>query len=909
MADITELLWQQFEVETQEHLDALEGMLGGLDAASADDETIASLFRAFHSLKGLAAAMGMAGMEVLAHAAESAMAPVREGKTALGAPLVDILVRALDALRSMQERAVADRADSTPPDDLVPALKNTLAGSTAAEPGPDAAEPSSEKTTGGSADDELAKFADRVLVTMTALVDAMVSASSDAMRALDDDLVKLDSAAGELGLHGFRRRVRGLSRAVHRDGPGVALLRDTAVSLATLEELTGRDAGRLVLLDMVAQRGAGDIGKLCARAAALFSGEARDDDPDAAALAMEAIADHTDLLELAHSGRVARLCADVLRRGAISNELKELMMDAAEAIAAPIALDPPGDLPESKADELIKALRGASDGLVDPVLGDRLQALGVDMALLALLPGDASERLRAAADDPNIQLVELDAQLESDPQFADQLAAWIPEHGDLIGSRIVDVDGQPATRLLIAMRTPEDDLAAALSSIDPTQSLTAYHVCDGRERRAQTRKTEARQGDHVVRVTSQALDSFMNRIGDLVHIQAGYEHATGSADLMPTLMNVLRQADEAGVDCGDLLSRFEQWNGRLTTLTEDLERTLKLLQGDALDLRVVPVDALLQRFPRVARDLARRHDKDIRVLVESRDARIDKGMVDVLSDPLNHMIRNAVDHGIEQPEERRALGKPDQATIALSAEQRGDRVIIEISDDGRGIDLDQIRARAVELGLASQEAVADMADDDVSRLLFAPGFSTAKAVTETSGRGVGMDVVDRAIVRLGGAIRVRTNLGKGTRFIMDLPLSAAIQTTVIVQQGDQVFAIPERFVHQVTSPNAAEERVSAGQESPLPIVGLGDLLNVPSTTDVNGERRVVVLALGQRRLGVGVDRVINRRDIYVKESHPGIASIPGIGGVSTLGDGRIVLILDPDGLMRLAFSGSTATQR
>ena len=906
MADITELLWQQFEVETQEHLDALEGMLGGIDVASVDDETIAALFRAFHSLKGLAAAMGMAGMEVLSHAAESALAPIREGEVALAAPLADLLVRALDALRTMQERAVADRADSPPPDDLVATLQQPSGGTETVEPEAAPPETATDDKADTSTDDRLADFADRVLVTMTALVDAMASTSPDAMRALDDDLVELDSVAGELGLHGFRRRVRGLSRAVHREGPGVALLRDTAVSLATLEELTGRDAGRNVLLEMVAQRGAGDIGKLCARAAALFSGEARDDDPDAPALAMEAIADHIDLLELAHSGRVARLCADVLRRGAISNELKGLMMGAAEAIAATVALEPPGDLPESKANELVAALRGATGGLVDPVLGDRLQALGVDMDLLALLPGDASDRLRDAADDPNISLVELDAQLESDAQFADQLAAWIPEHGDLIGSRIVDTDGQPATRLLIAMRTAEDDLAEALSSIDPTQTLTAFHVCDGRERQVLRRQSDPRQGDQVVRVTGQALDSFMTRIGDLVHIQAGYEHATSHGDLMPSLMSVLRQADEAGIDSGELLNMFEQWNNRLTNLTEDLGRTLKLLQADALDLRVVPVDALLQRFPRVARDLARRQEKDVRVLVESRDARIDKGMVDVLSDPLNHMIRNAVDHGIEQPEQRRALGKPEQATIALLAEQQGDRVLIEISDDGQGIDLDQVRNRALELGLASQEVLADMADDDVSRLIFAPGFSTAKAVTETSGRGVGMDVVDRAIVRLGGAIRVRTSSGKGTRFIMDLPLSAAIQSTVIVQQGDQVFAIPERFVHQVVSPGAADERAGGAQEPPLPIVGLGDLLNVPSSTTVNGERRVVVLALGRRRLGVGVDRVINRRDIYVKESHPGIASIPGIGGVSTLGDGRIVLILDPDGLMRLAFTSTTS---
>jgi chemotaxis protein histidine kinase CheA len=267
------------------------------------------------------------------------------------------------------------------------------------------------------------------------------------------------------------------------------------------------------------------------------------------------------------------------------------------------------------------------------------------------------------------------------------------------------------------------------------------------------------------------------------------------------------------------------------------------------------------------------------------------------------MIRNAVDHGIEMPERRRASGKPIQATVTLSAEQQGDRILIELADDGQGIDLERVRRRAAEAGLASEAVLAEMADEEVCRLIFAPGFSTAEKVTETSGRGVGMDVVDRAVTRLGGSISITTVAGQGTKFVMDLPLSAAIQSTVVVEQGRQIFAIPERFVHEIVGYDKIEERVRTATGAPLPVVGLGDLLRFPESQTANGERLVVVLALGRRRLGLGVDRVVARRDIYVKESHPGIASIPGIGGVSTLGDGRVVLILDPDGLMRLAYSG------
>ena len=905
MADITELLWQQFGVETQEHLDSMDALLTGLDPAAVVPDQIDTMFRAFHSLKGLAAAMGMSGMEALAHSAESALSPVREGSSRLDAKLVDLLVRGVDTLRGMQERAVAERADSERPNDLM----NDFSGLTGhGGSGTNAAPNENAGQTGAQAagDPGLAEFADLVLVTMRGLVAAMASSSSDAMRDLDDELVKLDELAGELGLHGFRRRVRAMSRAVHRDGPDIALLHDTAISLATLEEITGHDAGRRVLLDMVAQKGAGDAGRMCARAAALLSGEARDDgDPDAAPAAFEAVADRSELLDLPRSGRVARLCADVLRRGTLSDPLRVLMIDAADAIAAALAVDPPEDLADDRGKELLADLRKGAGNLIDPVLADRLEALAVDLDMIGFLPREAAGRLEAAVNDPNLRLVELDVDLESDATFAEHFARWISEHGEMIGSRTIDVEGQHATRLLVATGLDDEKFDAALTDVDPDRTLVLEHICDGRERegrRAQAKETKA--SDQVVRVTSKALDVFMTRVGELIRIQSGVDHLSHDGRLAGAIKTLLHRAREAGIDDGELGSLFDQWSDRLMVLSEDLERTLKLLQSDVLDLRVVPVDTLLQRFPRIARDLARRHDKEVKVVVEGRAARIDKGMVDILADPLTHMIRNAVDHGIELPEQRRAVGKPVQATITLTAEQQGDRVLVELADDGRGIDLERVAHRAVEMGLASAEVVAAMSDEDKCRLIFAPGFSTAEKVTETSGRGVGMDVVDRAVTRLGGSIRIRSVPGRGTHFIMDLPLSAAIQSTVVVEQSKQIFAIPERFVQEVIGYEKIEERVRKTGGAPLPVVSLGDLLKFPDGQVMNGERRVVVLALGRRRLGLAVDRVVSRRDIYVKESHPGIASIPGIGGVSTLGDGRVVLILDPDGLMRLAFSSA-----
>ncbi len=907
MADITELLWQQFGVETQEHLDALEAQLADASSNATDTEQIDSMFRAFHSLKGLAAAMGMTAMETLSHSAESAMSPARDGSAALTEPLVDLLVRALDVLREMQERAVRERADSPQSSALLAEFTGIGDGSGAAVSQPDA-DKADDATADATpvVDERLSAFADLVLPTMTALVEAMASSSPDAMRELDDDLIKLDGLAGELGLQGFRRRVRALSRAVHRDGPDIALLRDTAVSLATLEEMTGRDAGRTVLFDMVSRRGAGDAGRMCVRAASLLSGEIRDeDDPDTAAKAFEFVANQTELLNLPRSGRLAWLCADVLRRGTLSDDLKVLMIDVADGIAAALATDPPDDLDEDRSKHLVAELRRAAGNLVDPVLADRLDALAVDVDLVGLLPLEAAQVLEAAVNNPKTQLVELDADLETDAAFAEKFAAWIAENCDVVGSRTIDVEGRHQTRLLVSTELDGDTFLASLTSIDTALDLIDVHICDGREReKSQPQAADARPGDQVVRVTGQALDSFMTRVGDLIRIQSGIEHLTRDARLTEAVGGALFRMREAGVDDGDLAGLFEHWSDRLTLMSEDLERTLKLLQADVMDLRVVPVDTLLQRFPRIARDLARRHDKDVKVIVEGRNARIDKGMVDVLADPLTHMIRNAIDHGIEMPEQRRAVGKSAQATVNLSAEQQGDRVLIELADDGRGIDLERVRHRIVEAGMASETALAEMADEDVCRFIFSPGFSTAEKVTETSGRGVGMDVVDRVVTRLGGSIRIATVPGQGTRFIMDLPLSAAIQSTLIVEQSQQIFAIPERFVDEVVGHEKLDERLRGAGGVHVPVVGLGDLLRFPNSQAVNGQQRVVVLALGRRRLGLTVDRVVNRRDIYVKESHPGIASIPGIGGVSTLGDGSVVLILDPDGLMRLAYGGS-----
>jgi len=294
-------------------------------------------------------------------------------------------------------------------------------------------------------------------------------------------------------------------------------------------------------------------------------------------------------------------------------------------------------------------------------------------------------------------------------------------------------------------------------------------------------------------------------------------------------------------------------------LARGLETDLRRLQAAALELRVVPIDTILNRFPRVVRALAQEQGKNVRLTLEGRDVRVDKSMVELLVDPLMHMVRNAVDHGIEPPEERVRVGKPAQASVTLRAVQRGGEVHVQVADDGRGLDERAIVEKAVARGLTQAGEAGRLKPHEIHRFIFAPGFSTAARVTETSGRGVGMDVVLNTVQQLGGDIDVETSIGNGTTFTLRLPLSAALQTSLIVRVDGQNFGIAERFVTSVVEVPAAEmlaigrQSAIAHKDGALPVYRLANLLwqgdadsgavsllAVPIATGTNSGPRVAV---------------------------------------------------------------------
>ncbi|QFU17667.1 hybrid sensor histidine kinase/response regulator [Microvirga thermotolerans] len=340
------------------------------------------------------------------------------------------------------------------------------------------------------------------------------------------------------------------------------------------------------------------------------------------------------------------------------------------------------------------------------------------------------------------------------------------------------------------------------------------------------------------------------------------------------------------------------------------------LQEGVMRTRMQPIGNAWQKLPRVVRDLSAELSKKIELVMQGADTELDRQVLEVIKDPLTHMVRNSADHGIEAPLERKAAGKPERGTIRLNAYHEGGTITIEIADDGRGLNFSAIRRKAVERGIASEAEVERMSDAQVAKFIFHPGFSTAAAITSVSGRGVGMDVVKTNIELIGGTVDIRSEPGRGTTFTIKIPLTLAIVAALIVSSKDQRYAIPQvavlELVRVTPGSEHAIERINGTpvlrlRDRLLPIVPLSKVLNTSSEEEVN-EGFVVVTQVGRQRFGILVDGVFHTEEIVVKPMSSKLRHIQLFSGNTILGDGAVVLIIDPNGLARMVGSGTEGGQ-
>ncbi len=386
------------------------------------------------------------------------------------------------------------------------------------------------------------------------------------------------------------------------------------------------------------------------------------------------------------------------------------------------------------------------------------------------------------------------------------------------------------------------------------------------------RAAAAGEAEHTVRVDTRRLDAIVNLIGELVLAR----------NRLKTLRARLRD-DE------------------LDRAVASLDVATARLQSAVMRTRMQPVGKVFSRFPKVARDVARSLAKEVELEMVGADTELDRNLVEALADPLVHLVRNGIDHGVEAPEVREASGKPRVGRLRLAAQQEGDYVTIEVQDDGAGIDPERLRAKAREKGLIDPEAAARLGADECLQLVFLPGFSTKTQVTDISGRGVGMDVVQSRIRELGGQIQIQSELGRGTRFLIRVPLTLAILPTLLVQAGEAVYALPLARVQEVlhAKPSALGwfdgRPVMDRQSHTLPLVDLRRWLGLEPLSG-NGALTVVVLQMGDARFGLIVDQVRGREEVVIKPLPKALRGLPGYAGATLIGDGRLALILDVDGL-------------
>lgn len=443
----------------------------------------------------------------------------------------------------------------------------------------------------------------------------------------------------------------------------------------------------------------------------------------------------------------------------------------------------------------------------------------------------------------------------------------------LSGGKIVSKQDQPSVMERGAAQVQVKDESSRSSS------LVANPVAA--ERRANN-PFGRRNTDQTIRMNVERLDNLVNLVGELI-----------------TDRNHLKQIHNK-------LTRMNSNYDKIAETIMHLGRITDELQEEVMHIRMLPIASVFGKFPRMVHDMALKVGKQIDVIIRGEKTEMDRSMLEEINDPLIHLVRNSVDHGIESPEERRAAGKPERGKLTLTARHEQGRIILTVEDDGAGINAERLRKSAVQKGLISEEEAAGLTEEESIDLMFMAGLSTARKVTDISGRGVGLDIVNTNIQRINGSIHVETHAGEGTIFMIALPLTLAIVPALLVKVYETTFAIPlvmitETFkLEESAIKSVYQKPVTMLRESVLSLVKLSEVFDLPKSIEPRKNSYAVVVQSGKQRVGLIVDSLVGEEDVVVKSLGAFIGDIPGISSAAILGEGQVALIVDVFGLFKLA---------
>ncbi len=705
------------------------------------------------------------------------------------------------------------------------------------------------------------------------IVEDFLAESAEMIEGMDRDLVALESAPGDLDLlHGVFRAVHtikgtsdflhlsALTNLAHALEDVLDPLRSGTLTLtpALMDRiLEGVDGLKAMLQDVGAGREHTlDAGALCDTLRSFApSGKKPESPPEPAPAGAEERAEESGTGPAPLPGRRPKDLTDEQHREIFGDFIEESRASLSDA----------DRLRESAAGGDGKAL----DGLYRTAhtIKGTARFLGLDaMASLA-------EALEAF----------LDARRKRGVPLGVEDASLLETALEALASRVAQAEAGEAGE-------PDADLAArlkaAVSADRPAEAEAAPPAPEAPKKPASRPAPSAETSEASIRVDTTRLDELMNLVGEMVLGRNRLVQAVRSA--------------ESKKDVESALASLEETADFIDMITSDLQKAV-------IKTRMQQVGRIFNKFPRLVRDLSREKEKAVRLEIRGADTELDKSVIDEIGDPLVHLVRNAVDHGIESPEGREAAGKPREGTLVLAARQEGNRIAIEVSDDGRGLDTGRIRAKALERGLITSKEAESLPENEIRTLIFAPGFSTAETVDRTSGRGVGMDVVKSNIEKLGGFVELDSTAGKGTRFVVKLPLTLAIIPVLMVRVSTEVFALPAVSVIETVRVQPDEVKTIDGKEvinlrgKILPLLRITDLFGLERRGEENGARRYVVVAgLAEKRVGLLIHGLIGQEEAVIKPLGDIFEDTAGIAGATIRGDGKVALILDFASLVKLS---------
>ena len=930
-------LLQEFITETVEHLGEMENNLLQLEADPGNREILNDIFRSVHTIKGASEYLGMARIAELSHKLENLLDLMRHNAQTASREVIDLLMAARDrigiltadlhqtqteqaGIEDLLVRIQALGSEKIAPSDGEPAIPDvdpTGVTSTIKKDAPieTPLKASENEIYEEEHDEELfGIFLEQLQEGLEALqswTDALSGADrSDRNEILGRCLGQIDPLRSSANYMGYRqltalydRWTEAIRTARERlDGENdnfmpafiagcmQATIDDISRCFPRLERPAAApqpaDAGKdLEKYPAVDPDAASPIPSdlLDAYANAPETAPAQDEDtvPGGAAPESE---DLFDLLSRSFDHKMAEHQAP-LPDGSPSGMELELFSEnhATDSSASSSAL--PGHHDVSTEDPLMAYVEAPETPVtVTPTDSTTMER---DMA-----PGDTTDE--TAEDSPTVD----HADATTPEARPDRTSELIPE---------VPVEA-PTTEAPLDEDTHNTDTAspseAARVEASPTMPPSGEAVPADLEQRSEDRRDSPQRGrrksDHIseqllkqsIRVDAVKIDDLMNQVGELVVSRAWFSQLFHEMrDLQQNLQH------RANLEAREM-KQVKGLTFRLSEATVALGRVANELQEGVMKVRMLPIAQLFNRYPRLVFDLVRDGDKKVRLDIKGEETELDKMVIEAISDPLIHIIRNAVDHGIETTAERKRLGKPESGTINLEAYHEGNHVVIQIIDDGRGLDIDRIKAKAISGNFASREELERMSLKELTGLIMQPGFSTTTKVTHTSGRGVGMDVVKQNIEKLNGTLEIDSTPGRETCFRIKIPLTLAIIPALLVQVRNELFTIPlstvEETIRIAPEDLSTIEGVEVMQlrDTTLPLVRLANLFNMPTDPSGNGRAFVVVVSTGMKRVGLVVDVLLGQEEVVIKPLEDYLQEKSGFSGATILGDGRISLILD-----------------